>query len=228
MGFSAENLQQVEDHLANHQFLSGKDLPGADDLAVLNGLNKNGTIPAFEQFPNTFGWFWTLHPFSPPARALWGAAPAKGGKAAEAPKKQAKATPKPAPKADDEDDFDLFGDETEEDAKAAEDLKKAQAEKKTKKEKPAIIAKSLVTFDVKGFEEGQDFDAMATKIRDEIKMDGLVWMDKHKILEIAFGMKKLQMQMLIEDDKIQTDDVFEIIESWEDVQSTDIQAFAKA
>lgn len=37
------------------------------------------------------------------------------------------------------------------------------------------------------------------------------------------------MVMLIEDDKIQTEDVFEVIESWEDdVQSTDIVAFAKA
>jgi len=60
-------------------------------------------------------------------------------------------------------------------------------------------------------------------------MDGLVWMDEHKILEIAFGMKKLQMVMLIEDEKIMTDDVFEMIEAWEDdVQSVDTVGMAKA
>ena len=83
----------------------------------------------------------------------------------------------------------------------------------------------MVTFDVKGYEEGQDFEALAKKIKSEIIMDGLVWMDKHEVKPIAFGMKKLQIAMLIEDAKIQTDDVFELIEAWEDdVQSTDILA----
>jgi len=110
-------------------------------------------------------------------------------------------------------------------AKQAEEAKA----KEVKKAKPAVIAKSLVTFDVKGYELGQDFEGMAAKIRSEVNMDGLVWMDEHKVLEIAYGMKKLQMQMLIEDEKVMTDDVFELIEAWEDdVQSVDTVAMAKA
>merc|ERR1711935_139110 len=188
--------------------LSGKDLPGSEDLTVLAGLNKDGVVPDFEQFPNVFGWFWTLHPFSPPARALWGT------------------TPAPAKAADD--DFDLFGDETEEDKAATEALKKKSEAAPVKKEKKVIIAKSMVVFDIKGYEVEADWEAMATKVR-LIEKDGLVWMDTHKVLPVAFGMKKLQMSMLIEDEKIETEDIFEIIESWEeDVQSTDIFTFNKA
>lgn len=111
-------------------------------------------------------------------------------------------------------------------AKLAADKEKADEKKKEKK---VIIAKSIVAFDVKGYEVGQDYEAMAQKIKAEVKMDGLVWMDQHKILPIAFGMQKLQMSMLIEDDKVQTEDVFEQIEAWEDdVQSCDIFTFAKA
>merc|ERR1712060_915878 len=132
---------------------------------------------------------------------------------------------------EDEDDFDPFASENEEDiaAEAEREKLRKEAEEKQKKTKKVVIAKSLVTFDVKGYEEGQDFEALAKKIKAEIAMDGLVWMDKHEVKPIAFGMKKLQIAMLIEDAKIQTDDVFELIEAWdEEVQSTDIVSFAKA
>ena len=42
-------------------------------------------------------------------------------------------------------------------------------------------------------------------------------------------MNKLQMVMIIIDDKVSTDDVFEIIEAWEEeVQSVDVVDFNKA
>merc|ERR1712151_837707 len=115
--------------------------------------------PDFEAFPNVFGWFWTLNALTPPSRALYTA----GGAKTEAPKKGGKkdakkAEPAPAPKKADDDDFDLFGDETEEDKAAQAELEKQQkeAEEKKKKAKKVVIAKSLVTFDVKGYEEDQD------------------------------------------------------------------------
>merc|ERR1712228_1012600 len=197
MGFTCGDLQAAENFLNENQFLSGKELPGADDMSVLEGLNANGTVPDFEAFPNVFGWFWTLNALNPPCRALYTAGGAK----------------------------------TEEDKAAAaeQEKKNKEAEEAKKKAKKVVIAKSLVTFDVKGYEEDQDFEALAKKIKSEITMDGLVWMDKHEVKPIAFGMKKLQIAMLIEDAKIQTDDVFELIEAWEDdVQSTDIVSFAKA
>merc|ERR1739848_327007 len=103
----------------------------------------------------------------------------------EAPKDNKNGKGKPAPKKeekpkDDDDDFDLFGEETAQDVAAQEDFKKQQeAEAAKKKAKPKPIAKSQVCFDVKGYEEDQDFEALAQKIKKEVVMDGLVWMDVH-------------------------------------------------
>jgi elongation factor 1-beta len=45
-------------------------------------------------------------------------------------------------------------------------------------------------------------ESLAKKIRSEIVMDGLVWFQEHKIVEVAFGAKKLEMSMIVEDDKV--------------------------
>ncbi len=90
-----------------------------------------------------------------------------------------------------------------------------------------MIAKSIVVFDVKVYEQEQDLKALAEKIY-QIVLDGLVWNKEPKILPIAFGMCKLQVGCVIEDDKVGTDDIFEIIEAWEDeVQSVDVVTFNK-
>ena len=122
----------------------------------------------------------------------------------------------------------MFGGPTEEELAAQEAQKKKAEDDKKAKAKAKPIAKSRVTFDIKGFELEDDWEATAKKVRSTIQMDGLVWMDQHKVLEIAFGMKKLQMVMIIEDEKISTDDIFEIIEAWEEIQSVDIVDFNKA
>ena len=89
------------------------------------------------------------------------------------------------------------------------------------------IAKSIVTFDVKVYEEETNLDELAKKIFAEIVIDGLVWNADYKILPVAYTMKKLQLGCVVEDDKVSTDDIFEKIEGWEDVQSTDVVSFQK-
>jgi translation elongation factor EF-1beta len=59
-------------------------------------------------------------------------------------------------------------------------------------------------------------------------LDGLTWNKEVKILPVAFGMMKLQVGCVVEDLKVATDDIFGVIESWEDdVQSCDIVSFQK-
>ena len=59
-------------------------------------------------------------------------------------------------------------------------------------------------------------------------MDGLVWKTEYKKEPVAFGIYKLIVGCVIEDEKISTDDLQEKIESFEDeVQSVDIAAFNK-
>lgn len=55
-----------------------------------------------------------------------------------------------------------------------------------------------------------------------IEMDGLVW-GASKLVAVGFGIKKLQINLVVEDEKVSTDELQQQIEEDEDhVQSTDI------
>ena len=134
--------------------------------------------------------------------------------------------PKDAP--DDDDDVDLFGsDEEEEDPEVVAERERRLADYKKKKEgkaKPA--AKSIVTMDVKPWDDETDMDELVKGVL-AVKMDGLVW-GGHKLVAVGFGIKKLQINLVIEDDKVSLDELQQTIEEDEDhVQSTDIAAMQK-
>jgi elongation factor 1-beta len=60
-----------------------------------------------------------------------------------------------------------------------------------------------------------------------IEMDGLVW-GGSQLVAVGFGIKKLQINLVIEDEKVSLDDLQERIAQDEDhVQSTDIAAMQK-
>ena len=55
-----------------------------------------------------------------------------------------------------------------------------------------------------------------------IEMDGLVW-GASKLVPVGFGIKKLQINLVVEDEKVSLDELQQKIEEDEDhVQSTDI------
>jgi elongation factor 1-beta len=57
-----------------------------------------------------------------------------------------------------------------------------------------------------------------------IEKDGLVW-GASKLVTVGFGIKKLQLNLVIEDDKVSLDELQEHIEEFEDqVQSTAVIA----
>eukprot|EP00741_Cyanophora_paradoxa_P007361 tig00001126_g7120.t1 len=154
-----------------------------------------------------------------------------GGKQDEKPAKEdkkpepAKPAPAPAPAAADDDDVDLFADETPEEEAAREARLKAIADA-NKKVKKAVIAKSSLLIDVKPWDDTTDMKKLEECVR-SIQMDGLVW-GQSKLVPVAFGVKKLQINAVIEDDKVSTDELEEQIVAFEDyVQSFDIAAFNK-
>merc|ERR1712213_40750 len=146
----------------------------------------------------------------------------KGGAAAAA-----------APAAEeDDDDVDLFGsDEEEEDAEAekikAERIAAYNARKATKEEKKGkVIAKSNIILDIKPWDDETPLEKLEESVR-SITMDGLLW-GTGKFVAIGYGIKKLQITCVIEDDKVMMDDLEEQITGFEDyVQSMDIVAFNK-
>ncbi|KAJ3064002.1 hypothetical protein HDU98_000239 [Podochytrium sp. JEL0797] len=141
----------------------------------------------------------------------------------------------PAPRAasvevakEEEEDFDLFAsDDEEEDAEKAAIVAQRLKEYNAKKSlKPKTIAKSMVILDVKPWDDETDMKAMESLIR-TIQMDGLVW-GTGKLMPIGYGIKKLVITAVVEDDKVGVDDLNEKIESFEEyVQSVDIAAFNK-
>jgi len=134
---------------------------------------------------------------------------------------------KAAPEEDDEED--LFGSDDDDDQDARMELKaKAHEAKFGKKVKAAVIAKSLVIFEVKPLESETDLDVLGARIIKEVAMDGLVWKTEFKKAPVAYGIFKIQIGCTIEDDKVSTDDIVEQIEGMDDmVQSVDIAAFNK-
>lgn len=60
-----------------------------------------------------------------------------------------------------------------------------------------------------------------------IEKDGLVW-GTSKLVPIGFGINKLQISLVVEDDKISLDELQEEISEFEDyVQSSDIASMQK-
>ena len=156
-----------------------------------------------------------------------------------------------APAADDDEEEDLFGSDDDSEDEEAKRIKEenlaAYKKKKEGKVKPA--AKSIVTLDVKPWGMCQDFiilaipsfgkvdaepstddetdmKALESNMR-EIKMDGLTW-GASKLVPVGYGISKLQVNLVVEDDKVSIDDLQAQIESDEDhVQSTDVAAMQK-
>ena len=123
----------------------------------------------------------------------------------------------------------LDSDSEDEDAKAekervtAERLK-AYHEKKAKK--PALIAKTSVLLDIKPWDDETDMDEML-KCAKSITKEGLVW-GASKLVPVGYGINKLQLMCVVEDDKVSIDELSEQIAEFEDfVQSVDIAAMSK-
>uniref|UniRef100_A0A3B4ZFB3 Eukaryotic translation elongation factor 1 beta 2 n=1 Tax=Stegastes partitus TaxID=144197 RepID=A0A3B4ZFB3_9TELE len=128
---------------------------------------------------------------------------------------------------DDDDDIDLFGSDDEEDAEAARLKEERLAEYAAKKaKKPTLIAKSSILLDVKPWDDETDMAKLEECVR-SIQMDGLVW-GQSKLVPVGYGIKKLQIGCVVEDDKVGTDILEEHITAFEDfVQSMDVAAFNK-
>jgi len=202
------SVKEINGRLTSQPFVSGFS-PSQEDAKTFAELFGNNV--------NVIQWVARMASYYQAERDEIAAPPTSA-----APKAAAAAAPKAAAAADD--DIDLFGEETEEDKAALEAKKKAETDKK--KEKKAVIAKSSILIDIKPWEDTTDLKELAEKLH-AIHKDGLLWGD-HKLVPVAFGLKKLQQLIVIEDDKVSGDDLEDMIMGFEDyVQSMDIVAWNK-
>ncbi|CAI9727670.1 elongation factor 1-beta [Octopus vulgaris] len=136
---------------------------------------------------------------------------------------------KPADDSDnDDDDIDLFGsdDDEEDEERKKEHQKRIEEYNLKKSKKPAIIAKSNLILDVKPWDDETDMSKLEECVR-SVSCDGLLW-GASKFVPVGYGIKKLQITCVVEDDKVGTDYLDEEITKFEDyVQSVDVVAFNK-
>merc|ERR1711939_383428 len=187
------------------------------------------TAPKPENYPHAYRWYKHIQSFEPEFSSLPGD-PTKeytayGPESHELPTNPAKA---PNAAADD-DEVDLFGSDDEEEDQEAKRVKeerlKQYAEKKAAKG-PKPAAKSMVSLDVKPWDDETDMQALEESVR-SIEKDGLVW-GLSKLVPVGFGIKKLMINLVVEDEKISLDELQEEIDGFEDyVQSSDIAAMQK-
>lgn len=207
-----KGLKEFNKYISSRSYIEGYQ-PSQVDVGVFESFSK---AP-----PSTFAyisrWYNHIKSFSKAEKEKFPGVKSSGSPAAA-----------PASKAEDDDDVDLFGSDDEENdaaaAKLREERLKAYSEKKSKK--PALIAKSSVLFDVKPWDDETDMKKLEECVR-SITMDGLLW-GASKLAPVGYGINKLVIMSVIEDDKVSVDELQEKISEFQDyIQSVDIAAFNK-
>ncbi|CAM9193739.1 unnamed protein product [Ectocarpus sp. 6 AP-2014] len=238
---STTGIQKLEGLLKGKSFLGGPR-PGSEDACVYAAASSLPP-PVLATSPAVRGWLNTVGFFSPSMRASWGGGGGGGGGAASASSKKGKkaaasaAAPAAADKSravevgggDEGDDVDsLFGDDEagEEGEAPASGAGMSRAEQmaaaKSAKDANKKVDRSQIVFEVKPWEAGADLKGLFDKIR-KTEIDGLVWGEAHKLVPVAFGVKKLVLSCVVVDSKVGVEDITDVIEKFEDeVQSVDM------
>jgi len=203
---SPAGLKKLNEHLKSRSYIEGY-APTQADTGAFDAIKS---APSAKDLAHVARWYNHIKSFGDIRKQFPGAS-GGGAKAA----------------ADDDDDVDLFGSDGEEDTEAAKVREQRLKEYASKKEKkPGPIAKSSVVLDVKPWDDETDMKAMEAKVR-SVEMDGLMW-GASKLVPVGYGINKLQIMCVVEDEKVSIDLLTETIQEFEDfVQSVDIAAFNK-
>merc|ERR1711963_389497 len=221
MGFgdvsTAAGVKALNDFLAERAYVEGF-VPSQVDVAVFEAMG--GKAPGADM-AHALRWYNQIKSYS-------GAESKKFPGVKDASKYMAGGAAPAAGGDDDDDDVDLFGssdeEESEEKKRITEERLKAYHEKKSKK--PALIAKTSVLLDIKPWDDETDMDKMLECAK-TIEKEGLVW-GAHKLVPVGYGIKKLQLMCVVEDEKVSIDELCEQIQEFEDyVQSVDISSMSK-
>ena len=224
MGFgdlkTPAGLKVLNNFLADKSYIEGY-IPSQADIAVFDALSG---VPSAD-LCHALRWYNHIKSFQKEKGSLPGVKKPLGQYGPAGVEDTTAAAPAAAD--EDDDDIDLFGSDEEEDEEAAKIKEERLAAYNAKKaKKPALIAKSSILLDVKPWDDETDMAKLEECVR-SIQLDGLVW-GQSKLLPVGYGIKKLQIACVVEDDKVGTDQLEELITAFEDyVQSMDVAAFNK-
>ncbi|GJE88995.1 elongation factor 1-beta/delta [Phanerochaete sordida] len=212
------NFSKLEAHLATRSYIEGYTASQAD-VTVFKAI----TSAPDAAHPNVSRWYNHIKSYEAEFNTLPGSSAAGeaffGG--AEA------AAPAAAKEEEDDDEVDLFGsdDEVDEEAERVK-AERVAAYNAKKANKPKVAAKSVVTLEVKPWDDETDMAELEKSVR-SIEMPGLVW-GASKLVPIGYGIRKLQITLVVEDELVSLDELQEKVQDFEDyVQSSDVAAMQK-
>merc|ERR1712002_134863 len=218
MGFGDLNkdsgLKVLNTFLEDKSYVDGY-VPSQADVVVFKAMSQPD-----EKFVHALRWFLHMTSYKSSFTSLPGVAQSLD-----------KYGPSSAPAAnddeDDDDSDDLFGsDESDDEEQERIKAERIAAYNERKSGKKKVAAKSSILLDVKPWDDETDMVEVEKNVR-SVACDGLLW-GASKLVPIRYGIKKLQINCVIEDDKVSTDFLEESICGFEDhVQSVDIAAFNK-
>eukprot|EP01056_Protomagalhaensia_sp_Gyna25_P000179 Protomagalhaensia_sp_Gyna_25__178@NODE_1087_length_2203_cov_584_896950_g384_i2_p2_GENE_NODE_1087_length_2203_cov_584_896950_g384_i2NODE_1087_length_2203_cov_584_896950_g384_i2_p2_ORF_typecomplete_len250_score82_93EF1_GNE/PF00736_19/7_7e03EF1_GNE/PF00736_19/1_8e19Stm1_N/PF09598_10/1_8e04Stm1_N/PF09598_10/2_4_NODE_1087_length_2203_cov_584_896950_g384_i278827 len=194
---SDAGLSTLNTHMLKHSYVEGC-CPSTQDAVTYSKLVG---VPNANKFPAAARWYRHIASYTEGERDAWSiqAVPATSEGAHGAP-----------PKAVDEDDVDLFGDDGEEEkvdlAEAMKKLADKKAAESEKKKKAAPVAKSTVTLKISPTSSDIDLNELAQKIR-SIEIEGLTWTVKWEIEKLYFGLSALIIGCVIVDDLVPTENI---------------------
>jgi elongation factor 1-beta len=146
-------------------------------------------------------------------------APTKAAPAAAAKAPAAKA-------AADEDDFDVFADDDEEDDEPKESRADMLARLKTEAEvrtaKKEAKQRTLVAIEIKPWDVEQDLMVLWKKITTSINQEGLQWAQACNLVDVAYGIQKIQTTFVMGATNSSDDVIEAILEMEDEVQSCEV------
>ncbi len=193
-----EKLEEINSSVNDKLFIN-VDQPSSEDAEIFKKIRHNFRLDK-GLYPNIFAWLQFMTLFENKVIESWKIN--KKGKNNE--------------EENEEDEFNLLLN------KIYEEKQKKSKNKNNENE----IHYSFVLLEIKVWDSEQDLDALAKKIQN-IEKEGLVWNKEYKLKEIIFGIQKILMGLIVNDDIISIDEIIDEIQSWEDeVQSIEM-AFNK-
>ncbi|KAL4065504.1 hypothetical protein V8B97DRAFT_1165456 [Scleroderma yunnanense] len=213
------NLDSLEAHLSTRSYVEGY-APSQADVHVFRLIAE----PIASSYPHTKRWYTHIQSYSAEHDTLPGTSTA--GQAFVQAAAESAPPASGSAEAEEEEEIDLFGSEDEDEEAEKLKAERVAAYNARKANKPKTIAKSVVTLEVKPWDDETDMQALEESVR-SIEMEGLVW-GASKLVAIGYGIKKLQITLVVEDELVSLDELQEKIAELEDyVQSSDVAAMQK-
>ncbi|KAH0834089.1 hypothetical protein J3R83DRAFT_11374 [Lanmaoa asiatica] len=211
------NLSALEQHISTRSYVEGYT-PSQADVHVYKAI----AAPIPSTYPHVARWYSHITSYSAEFDTLPGSSTA--GQAFTQAASAASSAPPTA--AEEDEEIDLFGEEEEDEEAERIKAERVAAYNAKKANKPKTVAKSVVTLEVKPWDDETDMQALEESVR-SIELDGLVW-GASKLVAVGYGIKKLQITLVVEDELVSLDDLQEKIADFDDyIQSSDIAAMQK-